>query len=117
MIVKSSKSIRCPACGGKPDRNPLRPYCSIVCRVLGLQELQWNVDTYRISDAKTGEVLTTAPSFNLTPEGISELKRKAERLRDDAVKTAAQPDVVPFISGLQQPSRHVDRVLSGGPPL
>jgi hypothetical protein len=42
--------VRCPSCGLLDDwkENPLKPYCSEVCRLLWRHGLVWKIQPYRI---------------------------------------------------------------------
>ena len=56
-------TTRCVSCDGKGIPETLRPYCSIVCRVLGQSGLGWRMNPCRIVDLSTGIVLTSGPEL------------------------------------------------------
>jgi hypothetical protein len=75
------RQIGCVACGESYRDKRLEPYCSCVCRTIGQAGLGWRLDPARIIDVESGSVLTTSPSFDLTPRGLEYLMRLAERVR------------------------------------
>jgi len=75
---------RCESCEGKGIPENLRPYCSIVCRLLACAGLGWRSEPCRVVDLETGLVLSAGPEFNFTGAGIGELQRRAAHLRVSA---------------------------------
>ena len=64
----------CLSCGLPEGAESSDHYCSVVCRILGREGLGWRTNPYRIVDARTGQVLSEGPAFDLTPRGIARLK-------------------------------------------
>lgn len=90
----------CASCGEKYYGGRLSPYCSIVCRVLGQAGLGWRLYPYRIVDLKSGVVLVTGPSFDVTPKGLAKLQKKAEALHQagfEETKVAPTPPMPAYI--------------------
>ena len=76
-----NSEVRCPSCGSKDLDEVLRPYCSVVCRYLGIRGLGWRINPYRIVDMDTNVVLAGGPQFDLSANGTSELVIKAKAVR------------------------------------
>jgi hypothetical protein len=70
----------CQSCTGKIATKSFRPYCSIVCSILGARGLRWRTGPCRIVDLRSGNTLTAGPEFDLTPRGLAQLQKQAERL-------------------------------------
>jgi len=79
--------VRCPSCGLLDDwpENPLKPYCSAVCRLLCSHELAWRIQPYRIVvDTHPHLIVQAGPRFDLRKsalEGARERVLAAERKR------------------------------------
>ena|SRR5271170_3306897 len=78
----------CVACQEKGFKRRRRSYCSVVCRLLGEAGLGWRLWPYRIIDLASGAIVSTGPHFNLTPEGIAQLQKRAESKRPNAPEQA-----------------------------
>ena len=76
-----NKLPECPSCGGQDPDEMLLPYCSVVCRTLGIRGLGWRTGPYRIVDQKTGVVLAMGPHLDLSPEGLGTLVVQAKSAR------------------------------------
>ena len=71
--------VRCPSCGLLDDwkKNPLKPFCSEVCRLLWRYGLAWRIQPYRIVvDTRPHLIVQAGPDFDLRE---SELKGARER--------------------------------------
>jgi endogenous inhibitor of DNA gyrase (YacG/DUF329 family) len=71
--------VRCPSCGLLDDwkKNPLKPFCSEVCRLLWRYGLAWRIQPYRIVvDTRPHLIVQAGPDFDLSE---SELKGARER--------------------------------------
>ena len=73
--------IACPACGSLDIDKFVRPYCSCMCRSLGIRGLLWRTNPYRVIDMETRTVLAQGPYINLSPGGLSELVIRAKAIR------------------------------------
>ena len=73
---------QCASCGGKGIQASLRPYCSVVCRTLGLAGLAWRSDPYQIIDIRSGDQVGAGPTFDLTTKGILDLQKHANRKQE-----------------------------------
>jgi len=79
--------VRCPSCGLLDDwpENPLKPYCSEVCRLLWSHGLAWRVQPYCIVvDTHPHLIVQAGPRFDLREsvlEGARERVLAAERKR------------------------------------
>jgi hypothetical protein len=101
------KKRGCLSCLEPFRERRLRPYCSIVCRVLGQAGLGWRLNPYRIVDLCTGPVLTTGPAFDLTAKGIARLQKKAEILQqirqDETRVVSTAPTAAYLLQEIPQP--------------
>src|SRR5665213_3837453 len=86
MNGKDLISPRCASCDGKGIPESLRPFCSVVCRLLGRAGLGWRTSPYRVVDLETGTVLSAGAQFNFTGAGIGDLQRRAVNLRLSAME-------------------------------
>jgi endogenous inhibitor of DNA gyrase (YacG/DUF329 family) len=79
--------VPCPSCGLIEDwpENPLKPYCSEVCRLLWSHGLAWRIQPYRIVvDTHPHLIVQAGPRFDLREsvlEGTRERVLAAERKR------------------------------------
>ena len=94
------KLVRCPSCGLLDDwiKNPLKPFCSEVCRLLWRYGLAWRIQPYRIVvDTRPHLIVQAGPDFDLSE---SELKGARERTLSTERKrrqraNERQPNVTP----------------------
>lgn len=71
--------VLCPSCGLLDDwkKNPLKPFCRDVCRLLWRHGLAWRIQPYRIVvDTRPHLIVQAGPDFDLRE---SELKGARER--------------------------------------
>src|SRR5450755_2889948 len=102
MNGKHLISRRCASCDGKGIHKSLRPFCSVVCRLLGRAGLGWRTSPYRVIDLETGIVLSAGPQFNFTGAGIRDLQRRATNLRLSESSVCAAPTVTPMPPGVAE---------------
>ena len=81
---------RCASCNGHGLPQMFRPYCSVVCRALGLAGLAWRTKPYRVVDLQSGDPVSPGIDFDLTTRGIVEMRKKVERLREPAHEIPVQ---------------------------
>jgi len=77
---KDMNKTRCPACGLLDDwtDNPLRPYCSEVCRHLSGHGLAWRVQPYRIVvNSHPHLILQAGPRFDLSESVLKGARERA----------------------------------------
>ena len=80
-----------------------RPYCSVVCRALGLAGLAWRTKPYRIVDLQSGDPVNPGPTFDLTMKGITELQKHSDRLKEKAPTNLSTPWLPEALSLVWEP--------------
>jgi hypothetical protein len=80
---------RCASCNGHGLPQMFRPYCSVVCRTLGHAGLAWRTNPCGIMDIQSGALLSSGPEFDLTPRGLAQMQKQAERLCPPPLEQAA----------------------------
>jgi hypothetical protein len=98
MDTKDSGSTRCVSCDGNALPKSLQPYCSVVCRALGLAGLAWRTKPYRVVDLHSGDPVNLGPSFDLTMKGMTELQKQSDRVQEKARTNLAAPWVPEALS-------------------
>jgi hypothetical protein len=89
--------VRCPSCGLAHDweKNPLRPYCSAVCKLLWQYGLDWRIQPYRIIVGTHPHlIIQTGPVFDLRDaalKGARERTLATERKRGQRARLRTSP--------------------------
>lgn len=102
----ANSAARCLSCNGKIDAITLRPYCSVVCSILGMRGLGWRTDPCGIIDPETGSLLDGGPLFDLSPKCLAKLQAVAVTFRSHRQGIAASPMIQQQGIGTQQVTAH-----------
>ena len=91
-----SDPIICPSCGLVDDwkENPIKPYCSEVCRLLWRHGLAWRIDPYRVVVSTHPHLIVqSGPRFDLRESALLGAKQRVletDRKRRQRVAARAQ---------------------------